>query len=216
MEMTLADDGEVLMKGPNIFKGYYNLPKETAESFTEDGWFRTGDIGQFDDDGYLRIVDRKKELEVLNTGKKIAPVVVEEKLKASSFVGEGLLVATDRKFAGCIIQPNFDALVAWADKNGIAYDKSKVVVKPDPTGQPMTYSVGRDLVENPKVIALYQADVDVCNTKCADFEQIRVFRLAEHAFTMDRDELTPTLKKKRRVIAKNYANLIEEMFKRAE
>jgi long-chain acyl-CoA synthetase len=153
MEMTLAEDGEVLMKGPNIFSGYYNLPKETAEAFTEDGWFKTGDIGAFDDTGYLRIVDRKKELEVLNTGKKVAPVGVEEKLKLSPFVGEALYTATDRKFAGCLIQPNFDALVSWADKSGIAYDKTKVVVKPDPTGQPMTYSVGRDLLDRPEVRA---------------------------------------------------------------
>lgn len=212
MEQTLADDGEVLMKGPNVFQGYYQLEQETAESFTEDGWFKTGDIGVFDEDGFLKIVDRKKELEVLNTGKKIAPVTVEEKLKNSPLVGEALLVATDRKFAGCVIQPNFDALVQWADKNGVAYDKSKVVVKPDPTGQPMTYSVGRDLVEDPKVLGQYQKAVDETNAKCADFERIRVFRLAEHAFTMDRDELTPTLKKKRRVITKNYQHLIDEMF----
>ena len=213
MEMTLAEDGEILMKGPNVFQGYYNLPKETAESFTEDRWFKTGDIGAFDEDGYLRITDRKKELEVLNTGKKIAPVTVEEKLKLSPYVGEALLVATDKKFAGCLIQPNFDALVSWAGKNGVAFDKSKVIVKPDPTGVPTTYSVGRDLLDNPKVKALYAAEVATCNTQCADFEQIKVWDLAEHVFTMDRDELTPTLKKKRRVIAKNYAAHIDAMFK---
>jgi long-chain acyl-CoA synthetase len=213
MEMTLADDGEVLMKGPNIFKGYYKLDKETKEAFTDDGWFRTGDIGAFDEDGYLKIVDRKKELEVLNTGKKVAPVGVEEKLKLSPFVGEALYTATDRKFAGCIIQPNFDKLVDWARKNGVPFDAGKVVVKPDPTGQPTTYSVGRDLVDNPKVRELYQREVDECNKKCADFEQIKAFEIAEHMFTMDRDELTPTLKKKRRVILKNYAPLVEKMFR---
>ena len=212
MEMTLAEDGEVLMKGPNIFQGYWNLESETKEAFNEDGWFKTGDIGAFDEDGYLRIVDRKKELEVLNTGKKIAPVTVEEKLKVNPLVGEAALIATDRKFAGCLIQPNYDALVSWADKEGIAYDKSKVVIKPDPTGQPMTYSVGRDLLENPKVREAYQQAVNECNKKCADFEQIRTFELVDHAFTMDRDELTPTLKKKRRVITKNYEGLIKRMF----
>ena len=213
MEQTLADDGEILMKGPNVFKGYYNLPQETKDAFTEDGWFRTGDIGAFDEDGYLRITDRKKELEVLNTGKKIAPVTVEEKLKVNPYCGEALLVATDKKYAGCLIQPNFDALVAWADKNGVTYDKSKIVIKPDPTGTPTTYAVGRDLVENPKVVALYQQSVDECNRKCADFEQIKAFRLADHMFTVDRDELTPTLKKKRRVIHKNYQGLIDDMFR---
>ena len=212
MEQTLADDGEVLMKGPNVFQGYYNLAGETKDAFTQDGWFRTGDIGQFDDDGYLKIVDRKKELEVLNTGKKIAPVTVEEKLKGDPLVSEALLVATDRKYAGCLIQPNFDLLVDWANKNGVSYDKSKVVVKPDPTGQPMTYQVGMDLVEDPKVRALYQRIVDDTNTRCADFEQIRAFTLADHAFTMDRDELTPTLKKKRRVIIAHYKERVEKMF----
>ena len=213
MEMRLADDGEILMKGPNVFKGYYNLPGETKDAFTEDGWFKTGDIGAFDEDGYLKITDRKKELEVLNTGKKIAPVTVEEKLKVDPYCGEALLVATDRKYAGCLIQPNFDMLVAWADKNGIPYDKSKIVIKPDPTGTPTTYAVGRDLVDDPKVKDLYQKAVDQCNAKCADFEQIRTFRLADHMFTVDRDELTPTLKKKRRVIHKNYQGLIEDMFR---
>jgi long-chain acyl-CoA synthetase len=215
MEMTLAPDGEVLMKGPNIFQGYHNLPKETAESFTPDGWFKTGDIGEFDADGFLRIVDRKKELEVLSTGKKIAPVTVEEKLKLSPFVGEALLVATDRKFAGCVVQPDFDKLVEWAKREGIPFDASKVVVKPDPTGEPMTYAAGRDLLDNPKVRALYQREVDACNALCADFEKIRTFELADHAFTIDRDELTLSLKKKRRVIAKNYAPLIEKMFREA-
>lgn len=212
MEMTLADDGEVLMKGPNVFKGYYKLDGETKDAFNEDGWFKTGDIGTFDEDGFLKIVDRKKELEVLNTGKKIAPVSVEEKLKLSNFVGEACLTANDRKFAGCLIQPNFDALVAWADKNGVAYDKSKVVIKPDPTGQPMTYSVGRELLDNPKVVELYQKEVDACNTRCADFERIKVWRLTDHAFTIDRDELTATLKKKRRIVLKNYAHLVDDMF----
>lgn len=212
MEQTLAEDGEVLMKGPNVFKGYYNLSKETSEAFTSDGWFRTGDIGAFDEDGFLKIVDRKKELEVLNTGKKIAPVMVEEKLKLNPLVAEGLFVATDRKFGGCLIFPNYDALVAWADKNGVPYDKSKVVVRPDPTGQPMTYAVGRDLLDNPKVTALYQEIVSKVNTQLADFEQVKAFRLADHAVTIDRDELTMTLKKKRRNIVKNHKDLIESMF----
>ncbi|HUR69154.1 MAG TPA: AMP-binding protein, partial [Candidatus Thermoplasmatota archaeon] len=212
MEMTLADDGEVLMKGPNIFKGYLNQPAETKDAFNEEGWFKTGDIGKFDEDGFLAIVDRKKEIEVLNTGKKIAPVTVEEKLKLNPLVADALLVATDRKFAGCLVQPNFDALVAWADKNGIAYDKNKVVVKPDPTGQPMTYQVGRDLLDAPQVRAQFQKAIDDTNARCADFEQIKTFAFADHAFTMDRDELTPTLKKKRRIIVQHYKTQIEGMF----
>jgi len=212
MEMKLDEDGEVLMKGPNVFQGYYNLDKETAEAFTSDGWFRTGDIGTFDDDGFLKIVDRKKELEILSTGKNVAPVLVEETLKVSDFVSEALAVGHGQKYVGILIQPNFDALVDWADKAGVAYDKSQVVVKPDPTGQPMTYQVGRDLLADSKVKALYQEAITTANTKLANFEQIKTFAFADHAFTMDRDELTPTLKKKRRIIRANYEEQIATLF----
>ncbi len=210
-----SERGEILMKGPNIFKGYYNLAGETADSFSKDGWFRTGDIGVFDADGYLKIVDRKKELEVLDTGKKIAPITVEEMLKTvSPLVSEACLIATGQKFAGCLVQPNFDRLVPWAKEKGIPIDASKVVVKPDPTGSPMTYAVGEDLLRHPDVVRLYEGEIAKCNAKVAEFERIKVFRLVPNAFTMDRDELTPTLKKKRRVITKNYAGLISEMFSR--
>ncbi|HVL47885.1 MAG TPA: long-chain fatty acid--CoA ligase [Candidatus Thermoplasmatota archaeon] len=212
MQQTLAEDGEVLMKGPNIFEGYYNLEKETAEAFTPDGWFRSGDIGQFDEDGYLRIIDRKKELEVLNTGKKIAPIVVEEKLKSSPYIGEALLVATDQKYAAALIQPNYDRLVAWAESKNLPFDRKGVIQDKDPTGQLTTYGVGRDLLDHADVQALYKAEVERINLECADFERVKAFRLVPHTFTIARDELTPTLKKKRRVIREHYKDLIAQCF----
>lgn len=217
VEVALDDDNEILVHGPNVFKGYHARPQENAEAFVLiDGkrWFRTGDIGRFDDAGYLKIVDRKKEIEVLDTGKKISPVSVEEVLKTvSPYVGEACFIGTGRKYAGALIQPNFDRLLAWAKTNGIAYDEKSVVVKPDPTGTPMTYGVGDDLLLHPSVRKLFEAEVEKCNAKVADHERIRVFRLVPHVFSIDRDELTPTLKKKRRIIHEHYATEIESMFR---
>lgn len=217
VEIALDQDGEILIRGPNVFQGYHARPEEDAEAFVElEGkrWFRTGDLGEFDDAGYLRIVDRKKELEVLDTGKKIAPISVEETLKTvSPFVGEACLVGTGRKYAGALIQPNFDRLLGWAREQGVAFDEKDLVVKPDPTGTPMTYAVGKDLLEEPKVKALFEEEVAKANARVADFERIRAFRLVPHVFSIDRDELTITLKKKRRVILRNYADEVEAMFR---
>lgn len=216
VHVALDADGEIMVAGPNVFAGYHEQPAENAASFVEeDGrrWFRTGDIGTFDDDGALRIIDRKKELEVLDTGKKVAPVSIEERLKTvTPFVSEALFVATGRKYAGILIQPNYDRLVAWARAEGLVFDEGAIVVKPDPTGAPMTYAVGPELLADPRVQALYQRAIDECNARSADFERVRAFRLVPHTFTVDRDELTPSLKKKRRVILAHYRDHVEDMF----
>jgi long-chain acyl-CoA synthetase len=195
-----------------VFLGYYNLPKETKEAFTEDGWFRTGDLGEFDADGYLRIIDRKKELEVLSTGKKIAPIMVEEAMKTSPYIGEVLLTATDRKFAACLIQPKYEVLLRWMGDNSVAFDKARVIRAKDTTGTEVITSVGDDVTQNPRVIALFQGEIDRINRQFSDYERVKAFRLIPNTISIARDELTPTLKKKRRVIVKNYQKLIEEMF----
>lgn len=219
VSVAVDEDSEILVSGPNVFKGYHQRPGENAEAFVErDGkrWFRTGDIGAFDEAGYLRIVDRKKEIEVLDTGKKIAPVAVEETLKTvSPLVMEACLVGHGRKFAGALVQPNFDRLVAWAKANGVAYDASRVVVRPDPTGAPMTYSVGEDLLQDARVQRLFEGEIAKCNERVAAYERIRAFRLVPNVFSIDRDELTITLKKKRRVILANYKAEVEAMFANA-
>ncbi|MHB8586779.1 MAG: AMP-dependent synthetase/ligase [Thermoplasmatota archaeon] len=212
MEMTTAEDGEILMRGPNVFLGYYNLPKETKDAFTEDGWFRTGDLGEFDADGYLKIIDRKKELEVLSTGKKIAPVMVEEVLKTSPFIAEALLTATDRKFAAALIQPNYEALVRWMGEKKIPYDAAAIRRGKDTTGMEVIQSVGNDILSNADVLALFQGEIDQANRRFADFERVKAFRLIPNTISIARDELTPTLKKKRRVILKNYKDLIDDIF----
>ncbi|HVM45640.1 MAG TPA: long-chain fatty acid--CoA ligase [Candidatus Thermoplasmatota archaeon] len=217
VEVMLDEDHEICVSGPNVFAGYHAKPEENAAAFFErEGkrWFRTGDVGTLDEDGALRIVDRKKEIEVLDTGKKIAPIAVEERLKTvSPFVGECCMVATGRKYAAMLIQPNYDRLLAWARERGVPFDETRLVVRPDPTGAPMTYEVGRDLLDDPRVRQLFQDAVDACNARSADFESIRAFHLVPHVFTVDRDELTPTLKKKRRVIHAHYRDGIEALFR---
>ncbi|HUR69574.1 MAG TPA: long-chain fatty acid--CoA ligase [Candidatus Thermoplasmatota archaeon] len=217
VSIALDEDNEILVHGPNVFLGYHERPEETAEAFVLiDGkrWFRTGDIGRIDEAGYLKIVDRKKEIEVLDTGKKISPIFVEETLKTvSPYVGEACLVGTGRKFAGALIQPNLDRLVGWAREQGIPFDERALVVRPDATGSPMTYTVGGDLVDAPEVRALFEGEVAKANAKVADYERIRAFRLVPNVFSIERDELTITLKKKRRVILANYKDEIESMFR---
>ncbi len=222
MEMRLDADGEVLLRGPNVFMGYHNQPGETADAFTADGWFRTGDLGAVDADGYLRIIDRKKEIEVLSTGKKISPIVVEEGLKASPFIGEALLTATDRKFAGVLVYPRFERLLAWARERGIPFDESSVEKARDPTGAWIVHAVGADLAGHPDVRALYRNEIDRLNANFADYERVKVFRVMRRALTNPmlalplppgQDyELTPKLSKKRRVIVQNNRAEIEAMF----
>lgn len=216
-KVALDDDGEILINAPHVFAGYLGRPEENEATFVEmEGirWLRTGDIGTFDDDGNLRIVDRKKELEVLDTGKKVAPVQVEDALRSTSdFVADSCVVGTGQRFLGALVQPDFDRLVRWAKEEArIDFDDSAIVIKPDPAGNMMTYSVGQDLLHHPKVQELYAGIVQKCNGKLADFERVKSFRLIPDAFTMDRDELTPTLKKKRRIIREHYGATLDDMF----
>src|SRR5262249_42737374 len=118
--VEIADDGEILARGPNIMKGYWNLPQATAEVIDAAGWFHTGAIGEVDDDGFLRITDRKKELIVNAYGKNIAPAPIENSLKASHFIGQAVVIGDRRKFLSALLVPDFDALKAWAGKQGIA------------------------------------------------------------------------------------------------
>ncbi|MGQ0534854.1 MAG: AMP-dependent synthetase/ligase [Methanobacteriota archaeon] len=212
IEQKLDHDGEVLTKGPNVFSGYWNLPKDSKESFTEDGFLRTGDLGTFDDDGYLKIIDRKKELEKLSTGKYVAPVPIEEGLKRCPLVEEAMVVADERKFTAAILQPNMAALMRFAERHQIGVDEAKVVRQKDPTGQLAVYEIPDGLATHPAVVAEVQTHVDGLNKTLAPHEQVKKFRLVPRVWTIARDELTPTLKKKRRNIRKNFAAAIESLY----
>ncbi len=216
-KVAVDDDGEILIGGVGVFQQYWNLPDETASTrVTMDGepWIRSGDIGELDDAGNLRIVDRKKELEVLDTGKMIAPVRVEEMLKAeTNLVEDSCLIGTGRKFAGMLIQPAYDALIAWAAKHGIQPDPEKVVRRPAPTGEVQTYSIEDEwFLQHPDIRGAFQSAIDALNDRVADFERVRTFTLIPHAFTVDRDELTPSFKKRRRDIVAHYREKVEALF----
>ena len=194
MECRIADDGELLVRGPAVFSGYWHKPQETSAAFDPHGWFRTGDIAQFDQSGFLFITDRKKELLKTSGGKLIAPQPIENKLKAHLLVAQAALVGDKHKFASVIISPNFAALEEWAEERGI--DASSRAA----------------LVSDARVIAEYQAIVDQVNSTLAHFETIKRLRVVPDEWSLDSGELTPSLKLKRRVIGERYSRQIAELY----
>jgi len=194
IECRIAEDGELLVRGPNVFHGYWQKPDETAQAFDEDHWFRTGDIGRIDDDGFLYITDRKKELLKTSGGKLVAPQPIENKLKAFLFVEEAAVVGDRHKFLSALISPNFAALEAWAKQQGI------------------NVQTRRELVEHPSVVAQYQSVIDEMNGTLAHFETIKRFRVVPEAWSLAGGELTPSLKLKRRVINQKYADEIAAFY----
>ena len=194
VEVRLAADGEFEVKGPSITQGYWNKPTETAEVFTADGWLKTGDIGQIDADGFLSITDRKKELLKTSGGKLIAPQPIENKLKANGLVGNAALVGDNHKFACVLLSPNFAALEAWAKGQGIATSDHAALVK------------------DPKVVAEYQRIVDGVNGTLAHFEDMKRIAVVPDEWTIESGELTPSMKMKRRVVEKKYAEQIAAFY----
>jgi long-chain acyl-CoA synthetase len=194
VELRVADDGEVLARGPNVMSGYYKRPADTASAI-QDGWFHTGDIGRLDEAGYLQITDRKKELLVTSGGKKIAPQPIETALRADPLVGEAVLVGDQRHFPAVLLVPNFAVLSAR-----LALPK------------PASEDAARALVDRPDVRALYAAVVEAVNGRLAQFERVKKFSMLTREFSMDGGELTPTLKVKRRVIEERYRRVIEAMY----
>jgi long-chain acyl-CoA synthetase len=194
VECKIAEDGELLVRGPNVFKGYWQKPEQTVEAFDSDGWFRTGDIGRIDEDGFLYITDRKKELLKTSGGKMVAPQPVENKLKASMFVGQAAVVGDKHKFIAALISPNFVVLEEWAKL------------------QKISAPTRRELLENPAVVARYQAIVDEVNSGLAHFETIKRFKLVPEEWSVAEGELTPSLKLKRRVVNQKYAEEIAAFY----
>ncbi len=195
VELAIAADGEILARGPNIMQGYYNLPEATAEVIDADGWFRTGDIGALDADGYLSITDRKKELIVNAYGKNIAPSPIENQLKASRFIEQAVVIGDRRQYVSALLVPDFEALGGWAAQHGRA-----TLDRPA-------------LLAEPAVRQIFVAEVDAVNRGLAHFEQIVNFELLPAELTIQGGELTPTMKVKRRVIAQKYGDLIEGLYR---
>ena len=194
VELKLASDGELLVRGPSVFAGYWQKPSATAESFDQEGWFRTGDIGHMDQDGFLYITDRKKELLKTSGGKLVAPQPIENKLKNSILVAQAALVGDRHKFISVLVSPNFAALEQWASHHGVdAKDRA-------------------ELVADSRVIALYAEIVREVNGTLANFESLKRFRVVADEWTQDSGELTPSMKLKRRVITARYADLIGALY----
>lgn len=194
VELKFAEDGELLVKGPAVFSGYWHKPEANAECFDAEGWFKTGDVGHLDDDGFLYITDRKKELLKTSGGKLVAPQPIENKLKNSRWVGQVALVGDKHKFISALISPNFAALEDWAKQHGIQ-DGSR-----------------RGLVANERVQALYSEVVREANSGLANFETIKRFRVVAEEWSQETGELTPSMKLKRRVITERYASVVSELY----
>jgi long-chain acyl-CoA synthetase len=197
LEVHIAEDGEILVRGPSVFKGYWNRPEETKTAL-EDGWFKTGDIGNIDADGYLSVTDRKKDLIKTSGGKFIAPQPIENALKLNPYVGIAAILGDRRKFPAVMISPNFAHLEEWARANGISY------------------SSRAELIANPKVQTLYEGVVEEQNQNLARFEKLKRVMLVPDEFTLDNGALTPTLKLRRRVIEERYKKQIDDLYAQAE
>jgi long-chain acyl-CoA synthetase len=181
------------VRGPSVFKGYWNNPEETAAAFDGD-WFKTGDIGNIDEQGYLSITDRKKDLLKTSGGKFVAPQSIENKLKTFPAVGYPVVVGNTRKFVSVVISPNFLALERWAREQNIAFESR------------------RDLVSDPRVVELYQQIVTEVNASLAQYEKLKKVLIVPDEFTIDAGEVTPTLKLRRRVIEQKYKQQIDALY----
>jgi len=194
LQVKIAEDGEILVKGPTVFKGYWNMPEETCNAFV-DGWFKTGDIGQLDNEGFLSITDRKKDLLKTSGGKFIAPQPIENALKNNVLIAQAAVIGDRRKFASVIISPHFPLLEDWARANGVAFN---------------THA---ELVNAGKVRELYAGIVEDLNKRLAHFETIKKILIVPDEFSIATGEITPTLKLKRRVIEAKYKDQIEELYR---
>ena len=197
LDVRIAEDGEILVRGPSIFKGYWNRPDETNAAF-DGSWFKTGDIGNIDADGYLSVTDRKKDLIKTSGGKFIAPQPIENALKLNPLIGIAAILGDRRKFPSVIVSPNFTLLEEWARTNDIPFHSRA------------------DLVANSKVQGLYEGIVENVNQGLARFEKLKRVMIVPDEFTPDNGALTPTMKLRRRVIEDRYRAQIDELYTQAE
>ena len=194
IELKFGDDGEIMVKGPGVMTGYYKAPDLTAEVIDEDGWFHTGDIGILEDGKYLKITDRKKEMFKLSGGKYIAPQMIENKLKASFFIEQVMVIGASEKFASALISPNFVYLHDWCSQRKIHFNDNQ------------------DLIQKTEVLAQFQREVAVLNKTMGEHEEIKRFRLVADEWTPQTGELSQTLKLKRNYVADQYKTIIGEIY----
>ncbi|AGP31275.1 AMP-dependent synthetase/ligase [Corynebacterium terpenotabidum] len=194
MEVRTADDGEILLRGPAIMDGYHNNPEATAEVLTADGWFHTGDIGEIDELGRVRITDRKKELFKTSNGKYVAPALIESTFKGlCPLVSQMMVVGNGRKYASALVTLDEDAATAWAEKAGLSG----------------TY---REIIDTPQVHGVMQGYIDELNEGLNRWEQIKTFTILDRDLTVEQQEITPSLKLRRKVVAQHFADQVEAMY----
>jgi len=200
VEVEIASDGEILTRGPHVFQGYFNKPDETAEVFTDPSegnggaWFKTGDIGHFDDDGFLIITDRKKDLIKTSAGKYVAPQMIEGLIAQSELVEQAVVIGDRRKYVIALIVPDFERLRAWAKQQSIATaDK-------------------RELIADKRTVDMIRGEVSRLTRELADYEKVKRVALLPEEFSIDGGELTPTLKVRRRVVEQKYGKVIESLY----
>lgn len=212
-ECRVAEDGELEVRGAGMFLGYLNKPEDTKEAFTEDGWFKTGDLVVKDIDGYYRIVDRKKAIICLATGKNVAPYKIESYFATSVEVDQVFIIGDERNYITALIVPNFLHYIEVFDRNGITYDKSKIKYM-EAGGSQLCAEVGEDFINQPLLKEQIEAVVKQVNSQLENFETIKRYTILPNRFTEEKGELTPTLKTKKRVILQNYADLIESLYEK--
>ena len=193
VECRIGADGEVLLRGPNVLKGYHHDPKATEEVLDDAGWLHTGDIGEIDGDGFLRITDRKKDLIVTSGGKKVAPQAIENLLKTEPLIHQAMVMGDGQAHLMALITLNRDRVLEWAGREGLGSLSME------------------EMVSDPRVVALVKERIRQNNRELAAFEAVRSFRILPHEFSIEREELTPTLKLRREIIKKRYKEIIEEM-----
>ena len=194
VEVKVAADGELCVRGPNVMKGYWNKPEQTAEVFDQDGFFHTGDIAEIDDDGFVLIVDRKKDLIVTAGGKNVAPQPIENELKRSPLIDNAVLIGDRRPYIIALISPNQEELESWAAAKGVAYDSIE------------------ELTKHPDIAAGYAKMIEDTNKDLARYEQIKKYVVLPLMLSIEGGHLTPTLKVKRRVVEKDYSDLVESLY----
>ena len=193
VEIKIAGDGEILCKGPNVMMGYYKDPEKTAEVI-KNGYFHTGDIGEIDEEGFLRITDRKKEMFKTSGGKYVAPQLLENRFKHSPFIEQIMVVGEGEKMPAAIIQPNYEYLYEWAEKNNI------------------TFGENSDIILDDKVLEKFQNEVDAANENFAKWEKVKQFRLTPDIWSIDDGHLTPTMKLRRKIIKEKYIALYNDIY----
>ncbi len=198
VEVRIADDGEILARGPNVMKGYYNRPADTAQAIDAEGWFHTGDIGEFDADGFLRITDRKKDLIATAGGKKIAPQPIEDLLRQNPFIANAVMLGDRRKFPIMLLAPAFDRLEAWARQAGLAWTSRE------------------ELIQLPAVVAHLEAEAKKHFRDLARFEVPKRFLILPREFSIETGELTPKLSVRRKVVEDHYREQIDALYLAAE